>query len=122
MDYEEILDRFINDEEIDDEEWKFLCSKIENKIKNGEYLETFEIKVLSEGDYIRWSEETFVITTGRHGWIEELLPVIIDDNYYGLYVWYHDDYGIDYESFGRQILPKIEKRKVIIEKWVEVEK
>lgn len=121
MDYDEILDRFINNEEIDDEEWKFLCSKIEDKIKNGEYLETFENKILIEGEYVRWSEETLVITTGRHGWIKELLPVLIGDNYYGLYVWYHDDYGIDYESLGRQVLPKIEKRQVIVEKWVEVE-
>lgn len=120
MDYDEILDRFINNEEIDDEEWKFLCSKIEDKIKNGEYLETFENRILIEGEYVRWSEETLVITTGRHGWIEELLPIVIGDNYYGLYVWYHDDYGFDYESLGRQVLPKIEKRQVIVEKWVEV--
>lgn len=122
MDYEEILDRFINDEEIGDEEWEFLCGKIEDKIKNGEFLEDFEIKVLSEGGYIRWSEETSVITTGRHGWIELLLPVVIDNNYYGLYAWYHDDYGIDYEKLGIQILPKIEKKLVMVEKWVEVEK
>lgn len=121
MDYEEILDRFINDEEINDEEWEFLCGEVEDKIKNREPLEDFEVKILSEGDYIRWSEETVIDTLGNHGWIKLLLPVVIGDSYYGLYVWYHDDYGIDYESFGRQVLPKIEKKLVMVEKWVEVE-
>lgn len=115
MDYEELVEKYLNYEEISDEEFNFLIGSIEDKIINQEPIGGLDVKLLLEADFINWSENQ-IIGTANHGWIKYLCPILIRDKWYGIELYYHDDRGWD-TDIDTQVLKRIGKRKVEIERW-----
>ena len=57
---------------------------------------------------------------GRHGWIGTRAIFTFDEeNYYSFYGWWHDDHGWGY--IDDQVCPRMIKKKVMVEQWVEEE-
>ena len=56
----------------------------------------------------------------RHGWISTKIIFTLDNkNYYSFDCWWHDDQGID--GVDDQVCPKMVRKQVMVEQWVEVE-
>lgn len=115
MNYDEILER-MNDESITDEEWNFVIEKLKEKLANGEIITANEISnIILEAEVFM---ESIDIEPTRHGWYCSTEVFSLDEeNYYSFDCWRHDDYGMD--EVDDQICPKMIKKQVLVEKWVE---
>ena len=115
MNYEKLAEKYLNYEKISDEEFNFLIESIENKIINQEPIVGLDVKLLLDADFISWSDNQ-IIDTANHGWIKYLCPILIRDEWYGIELYYHDDRGWN-TDIDTQVLKRIDKRKVEIERW-----
>lgn len=114
MNYEELLEKICNREEITDEEYDFVTEVFLNKLRAGEEISSEEIShLLFEYDWV----DRIPIEIGRHGWVwcKFIIEICLGE-YYRVEANYNDDCGIDY--IDPQIVPRVEKRKVITEQWV----
>ena len=115
MDYEEIFDSFINDEEITDEEYGFILNIVLDKIVNGEELECYEQWLIYECGAYKYEEE--LVEACRRGWVKYQIIYKIKDSYYMGEMFCHDDYGCDWESLETKVLPKVKKVEYTAYRW-----
>lgn len=117
MNYDEIFERMLNRESITDEEWEFVLSEVQKKLERKEVICAQEItEVILECAELEYD----YIEPTRHGWIYTTIIFTFDEeNYYSFDCWWHDDHGID--GIDNQVCPRMVKKQVMVEKWVEVE-
>ena len=113
MNYEELMEKWANNEEVSDDEFNFLLDEIYIKIQQHKELDEYELGVLDEMECFSYSQKQ-LLDTECHGWVKYLYPILVGDDWYGAKVFYHDDRGSEYET---QTLERIEKREVKVERW-----
>lgn len=118
MNYEELLEKICNREEITDEEYDFITEVFLNKLRAGEEISSEEIShLLFEYDWV----DRIPIEIARHGWVWcRFIIEICPGEYYAIEANYNDDCGIDY--IDPQVCPRVEKRKILTEQWIERDK
>ena len=118
MNYDELIERLKNKEKITEEEWEYIYNHLNEKLKNQEEISEWEIRnIIYYGDF---HVETVYGEPIKHGWFDATLIFSIDgETCYSFCGYYHDDYG--FEDIYSQVCPRVEKRKVVIEQWVEVD-
>lgn len=117
MNYDEIFERMLDGESITNEEWEFILSEVQKKLERKETIRAQEItEVIREcADF-----EYIYGDPARHGWIDTKIIFTLDsENYYSFDCWWSDDYGID--GIDDQVCPKMVKKQVMVERWVEEE-
>lgn len=122
-DYEELLDKYShNYRDVNDEELDFLARETKKKLISGAPIDLQAFYILmDETNVCDCSYEYGGVTDFySHGYVCRELIAHIDGKNYLSYVSWHDDYGIEeYESLD---FAEVEKKQVLVEQWVEVEK
>ena len=113
MNYEELMEKWVNSEDISDDEFNFLIDEIYIKIQQHKELDEYELRILDEGDCFDYNQKQ-LFEMERHGWVKYLYPILVGDDWYGAEAFYHDDRGTEYES---QTLQRIEKKEIKVERW-----
>lgn len=122
-DYEELLNKYNhNYSDVNDEELDFLARETKAKLISGESIDLTAFYILMEefndGDYsYKYGDVTEIFS---HGWVGRELIAHIDGKNYLATVSWHDDYGI--EDCDLLDFIEVEKKQVLVEQWVEVEK
>ena len=117
MNYDEIFEKMVDGENITNEEWEFILSEVQKKLERKEVIRAQEITEV----ILECADLEYVYgDPARHGWIDAKIIFTLDKkNYYSFDCWWHDDQGVD--GVDDQICPKMTKKQVIAERWVEVE-
>ena len=117
MDYEEIFERMLDNQSITEEEWEFVYNVVRSKLERKEVIRAQEITEV----ILECAELEYVYgEPARHGWIDTNIIFTFDnENYYSFDCWWNDDRGID--GVDDQVCPKMVKKQVMVEHWVEVE-
>ena len=117
--YEELMDKYRrNYNDLTAEEIDFLCKESRTRLIAGMPISVNGFYLAIENDYgsYNYGDATDFYS---HGWVGRELIVNIDGKNYLAYVSWHDDYGID-EDDSLQFV-EVEKKQVLVERWVEVE-
>lgn len=116
--YDELIEKWRSEEEISEQERKFLFKKCKEKLIAGETLGLTEFRIATDIADDTWDYgETVEILS--HGSIVREFILTIDGKHYLTYVAWHDDYGIEDEEF---VFYEVERKQVLTEKWMEVKK
>lgn len=117
MDYEEIFERMLDNQSITEEEWEFIYNVVRSKLERKEVIRAQEITEV----ILECAELEYVYgEPARHGWIDTKIIFTFDnENYYSFDCWWNDDRGID--GVDDQVCPKMVKKQVMVEQWVEME-
>jgi hypothetical protein len=125
MDYENIIERFMDnnnwDEEgkntaVSKEEEDFMISHLKERFRNGEFIDYDEFNLIFNWEIFSYDCGN-IVGEGRHGWvIKEYIIHIEDDEHYMVTFWYHDDYGV--EEYDPQEPRRCYYIEVKVMKWV----
>lgn len=121
--YEELIYKYShNHSDITDEELNFVARETKERLISGKSIDLQAFYILMDGSNTCDCSYKYgdVFEFFSHGYVGRELIANIDGKNYLANVSYHDDYGIeDGESLE---FIEVERKQVLVEQWVEVEK
>lgn len=115
MDYDNLLTKWFEGE-VSEAENDFIFSTFIEKLRAGKELSKLEVEYLWNWGSITDSR---VIDSYKHGYnFVEFIIEPMPNEFYSLTAINHDDYDMEYDA---QVCPRVEKRQVMVERWVPVD-
>lgn len=116
-DYDELIERYGEGEELTDEEYIYIEKILCDKVRKNESISHLEFEYLDECFFYEYGDTTDEI---KHGWVwKEIIFRLSENEFYSCCIAYHDDYGFDVDEIDD--IYRVEKRNVVVQKWVPVE-